>query len=886
MDASRWERVQALFHTVCDLNGAEQLERLAAECRDDRALYDEVAAMLASDRKRDGLLDAGVEELAARVLESGTEAAGRYQTIGAYSIQSVLGEGGMGTVFLGLRQDLGSVAAIKVLRDAWISPARRERFAAEQRTLAQFDHPNIARLLDADTLADGTPYFVMEYVDGAPLERYCQQRRCTVDERLRLFRAVCEAVQFAHQHAVIHRDLKPSNILVKSDGTVKLLDFGIAKQIEDYNPASDATRTGLRLMTPAYASPEQIRGERAAIHTDVYSLGVVLYQLLTGRLPFDVENRTPAEAAALLAERNPVRPSMVARRVQSQSAELAAASTASDAAWADLDVLCLTAMHKDVRKRYGSVEALMRDIDHYLRGEPLEARPDTWGYRLGKFVRRRRAAVAAGVAAALAVTALVAFFTARLATERNSALAEAARAQRIQHFMLNLFQGGDVEAGPAQDLRVTSLLERGVQEAGALDRDPQAQAELYQTLGDIYQKLGSLEHAEDLLNLALEKRRAHTAGGDSGVADNLVALGLLRVDQAKLEEAERLVREGLERNRKELPPGHPSIAAALDALGRVLQEKGEYGKAIPALEEAVGLRSAVSGISSELAGSLYELANAKFYAGEYKEAEALNQRVLAMTRRIFGERHPRVAETLVNLGAIQQDLGNYPEAEGFHRRALEITRRFFGEHHYRTAASLTMVARALVFQRKLDEAETLLRQAAAVQERTFGEAHPRVASALNELGNVALMRKQYDDARKAFERMAAIYRTVYSGRHYLIGTATSNLGSVYMAEQENARAEALFREALAMFLATQGPDHLNTAIARIKLGRTLLRQKQYGEAERETSAGAAILLKQVNPSVSWLHSARTDLAAIYDAQQQPQKAAELRKELAAMAAKK
>ncbi|MEP7367584.1 MAG: serine/threonine-protein kinase, partial [Acidobacteriota bacterium] len=479
MDASRWDRVQALFHKVCDLSGQEQLDVLAAECADDQALRDEVLAMLDRDRSPAELLDRGVEQLAGQILMEASAATASHKTIGAYRIQSVLGEGGMGTVFLGKRDDLGSVAAIKVLRDAWISPARRERFAAEQRTLAQLEHPNIARLLDADTLPDGTPYFVMEHVDGGPLERYCQDRRCTISERLRLFRAVCEAVQFAHRHAVIHRDLKPSNILVKADGTVKLLDFGIAKQLEEYNPSSDMTRTGLRLMTPAYASPEQIRGEPAAIHTDVYSLGVVLYQLLTGRLPFDVANRTPAEAATLLAERNPVRPSMVARRVEAHAAQQGLIPAVGDAAWADLDVLCLTAMHKDVQKRYGSVEALIRDIDHFLRGEPLEARPDTLGYRLGKFVRRRRRAVAAGIAVLVTITVLIAFFTSRLATERNSALAEAARTQRIQRFMLNLFQGGDVEAGPAKDLRVTALLERGVQEASTLDQDPLVQAELY-----------------------------------------------------------------------------------------------------------------------------------------------------------------------------------------------------------------------------------------------------------------------------------------------------------------------------------------------------------------------------------------------------------------------
>ncbi|MBL0157232.1 MAG: serine/threonine protein kinase [Bryobacterales bacterium] len=887
MDAGRWETIQSLFHSVADLPEAERAAALRASCGGDQDLMDEVLGMLAADGQSAALLDDGVVPLAERVMGAPVIPPEAYQDVGPYQIQRVLGEGGMGTVFLGVRTDLGSVAAIKILRDAWISPARRERFSLEQRTLARLDHPNIARLLDADTLPDGTPFFVMEYVDGEPLDGdYCDRHGCSLAQRLRLFRSVCEAVQFAHQHAVIHRDLKPSNILVTADGAVKLLDFGIAKHMGELDAVADLTRTGLRLMTPAYASPEQIRGERAALHTDVYSLGVVLYQLLTGRLPFDVGEQKSLEAALQLVERDAVRPSLVARRVMDKSPGGRNLLAASASAWADLDVLCLTAMHKDPRRRYGSAEALIRDIDHYLRGEPLEARPDTWSYRLGKFVRRRRQAVAAGVAALVAVAALVVFFTIRLTTERNAALAEAARTQRIQRFMMNLFQGGDTEAGPAKDLRVATLIERGVQEARTLDQDPAVQAELYQTLGEIYQKLGSLDQADGLLTSSLERRRAIAGGDGPGVAESLVAMGLLRVDQAKLDDAERLARAGLQLSRKNMGADHPAVATATDALGKVLGEQGKYAEAIPVLEEAVRLRSAPGAAAADLASSLYELANVYFYAGRYPEAEALNQRVLAISRRIYGERHPRVAEALVNLGAIQQDLGHYAEAERFHRQALPITQAYYGADHYRTASNITMVARALVFQKRLEEAVALLQQALAIQQRVFGKSHPRVASALNELGNVAVARRQFDEAKIAFRRMAEIYRDVYAGKHYLIGTAVSNLGSAYMAEKNWVQAEGLFREALAMFEQTLAPDHLNIAIARIKLGRTLLRQKRYGEAEMATGAGYRILTRQTSPAVSWLNSARTDLAEAYDALRQPEKAAAFRKELAQIQAQK
>lgn len=824
MTGERWNRVQDIFHAVSDIADpalrAAEVQRLS---KDDAEVRREVERMLAFDGE-DSVLESGPA-----AFDSETAAP---RQIGPYVIESVLGEGGMGTVFLARRPDLDVPAAIKVLRDAWISPARRRLFALEERTLARLDHPNIARLLDANTLDDGTPYFVMEYVDGKPLDAaYCERAGHRIRERLLLFRAVCEAVQFAHGQAVIHRDLKPSNILVRPDGTVKLLDFGIAKHMVSAGGNPDMTRTGLRLLTPAYASPEQVRGEPASVQMDVYSLGVILHLLLSGRLPSDEEE---------------LKPSMIVRRSGSALLE------AAESEWADLDVLCLTAMHKDVQKRYASVEALIRDIDHYLRAEPLEARPDSLGYRAGKFLQRNRNAVIAAGSALVAVSALIAFFVYRLAEERNTALAEAARTQRIQSFMRNLFQGGDAEAGPEKDLRVETLIDRGVHEARTLDKDPEAQAELYQTLGDIYHKLGKLEQAEAMLTAAVEMRRS---------PDNVVALAMLRTDQAKIDEAEKMAREGLQLARTSLPAGHPTIASATDALGKVLEEKGDYDGAIRELSEAVRLR-APGGDTAEHAGSLYELGNAYFYAGRYKECEQINQRVLAMVRKIYGERHPRVSEALTNLGAIQQDQGNYKEAEHYHREALALVRGFYGDQHYRTAASLTMVGRALVFQKRAPEAEPLLRQALEIQEHVFGPAHPRVASALNELGTVHLTLDRPAEARPHYVRMAEIYKAVYSGKHYLIGTALSNIGSTYMAEKNYPTAEPYFREAVAMFRETQGTDHINLGIAQIKLGRTLLRQNKIAEAEQSTSAGYAIVQKQVNPSASWLNSARADLEAI------------------------
>jgi len=879
MDRARWHRIQSIFHDAADTPQTERRAFVEAACGDDEELIVEVLAMLDQDASGRSLLDRSMADIAQETLAKSVPQSLILKEVGPYRILRLLGEGGMGVVYLAERSDLGTQVAIKVLRDAWLSPARRERFATEQRTLAQLNHPSIARLYDADILDDGTPWFVMEYVDGSPLTYYCRKLDCSVEQCLQLFRSVCEAVQHAHSHAVIHRDLKPSNILVKNDGSVRLLDFGIAKQLESLDLQVDQTMTGLRMMTPAYASPEQVRGDRVGISTDVYSLGVILYELLTGQLPFDLSGLTPAEAATVIAEHEPGKPS-AAVRPNADSGVSSPFLSLGPTAWADLDGLCLSAMHKDPVRRYRSVEALIRDIDHYLSGEPLEARPDSWQYRIGKFVRRNRRAVAATALSVILIVGLVFFFTLRLAKARDTALAEAARTQRIQQFMTSLFQGGDAAVGPSESLRVITVVERGVQEARNLNNDPKVQAELYQNFGSIYQKLGKFEEADALLRSALDRRKSLFGADSPEVAESLTALGLLRSDQARLGEAEQLVRDGLAMTRRHLPPNHPALAKANLAFGKVLAQRGFYDRAIDALNEAVRLQSAAGVAPADLATSLSILADAHYSAGHYDVCRSLYTRVLEMHRQIYDPRHPLIADDLGSLAAVQRDLGYYSEAEQLDRQALDIVQSYYGHDHPRTAGLLTALAESLTYQKKYDEAVSALEQALAIQERVYGPVHPSVAEALNELGNVASMRDKLDEAEARFRRAVDIYRAVYGDHHYLVAIALSNLAGISMDKKNYPRAEQLFRDVIRRYAETLPADNVNTAIAHIKLGRTLLRQNRYKDAEPETRAGYEILIKQSSPSTSFTRAARKDLAAEYEALNQPQKAARFRAELA------
>jgi serine/threonine-protein kinase len=689
-------------------------------------------------------------------------------------------------------------------------------------------------------------------------------------ERLTLLRTVAEAVQYAHRHLIIHRDLKPSNILVRQDGTVALLDFGISKQMEAVDVPTDHTRTGIRFMTPAYAAPEQMRGGQSGVHTDVYSLGVVLYELLTGRLPYDLAHRSPSEAETVLREHEAVKPSAVAKRVAQHATDGSFVPSASKAAWADLDVLCLTAMHKDPQRRYRSVEALIRDIDHFLRAEPLEARPESLPYRAGKYVTRHWRGIAATAATLAAVVVLVTVYTVRLASARTAAVVQATRTERIQTFMLNMFSGGDEIAGPADTLHVVTLLGRGVREARALDLEPAVQAELYGTLGGIYEALGNFERADTLLSAALDRRRALEGPAGPDVAASLIALGALRADQAEYADAQQLVRQGLAISSRspatDRVQGHGTIV-----LGQVLEDRGVYDSAILVLQDAVRLQSGPTGDATELGEALSELANSQFYIGHFHISDSINRQVLAIDRQVYGDRHPRVADDLINLGAIQHELGDYPQAEHFYRQALEIERAWYGTENPEVASALTMLGRTLVMEQRYDDADSLLREALAIQEHAYGPVHPRVASALNALGTAELSRGALDNAQSDFMRMRTIYESVYGDHHYLLGIAASDLASVAYARHDDSTAERLFRQAIRRLTASLSAGHLNTGIARIKLGQVLVHERRYAEAEGELRAGYQIVANQAKPAETWLSSARSALAMVYDSLHEPRR---------------
>jgi serine/threonine protein kinase/tetratricopeptide (TPR) repeat protein len=846
--------LQALFERASDLDPAERAAWLDSACAGDDALRRELEQLLLASTSDDGRLERMIGSAVRRVEDI---AAGIGRRIGQYRITGVLGEGGMGGVYRAARADgaFEHEVAVKLLSANRAVGEARRRFRSEQQILANLHHPNIAPLLDGGTTEDGVPYLVMEYIDGRPIDVYCDEHALPVDARLRLFRDVCAAVSYAHRNLVVHRDIKPSNILVTAEGGVRLLDFGIAKLLDAPldGPAVAQTRAEMRLLTPAYASPEQVRGGVVTTASDVYALGVLLCQLLGGALPYSFPDGRAGAIERVICEQDPRPPSAgcLEPRAERSAEEIAAQRSTTPrrlqrALAGDLDTIVLMALRKDPQRRYGSVQELSDDVARHLDGMPIRARADSRRYRAAKFIVRHRFGVAVAATfffmlAAVAITMTVQ--ARRIATERDVAEQERARAEELAGLVERVFTASDPRREPRPDVTVRELLDTGVRgvEAELVDQ-PLVLARLLRTIGTAYLNLGELEVAEHRLEQAVDLSRANLPPVHEDLAASLTKLADAKFANDEAIEAERLHGEALAMYRQTLPADDPRIAAVLNARGSVRQHLEKLDEAAADYEEALRIyRASESPRSADVAAVLSNLAQISHTRGDYEEAEARYREVLDIAHATLSSADPALGDYAYNLAVLLDERGRYDEAEVLYGEALTNNRAAFGNDHPEVATVLVALGRLYRDRGELDRARTVLEQAREIVRKRYGEQHTEYAYHTVSLAVLLKDQGELQAAQSMLEQAIATYRQRLPHAHAWLAGALRVLGETLTLEGRPAEAEAPLREALEIWEDVRDVEHWRVGETLSALGEALLVQGRVAEAEAPLSRGYELL---------------------------------------------
>jgi len=890
MTPERFEEIRRTFDALVEKPSAEIAPALQKIGDADPELRAEVERLLTARSRGHPVLDRQVVELIDAAETESLEG----RQVGAYRILRRVATGGMGTVFEAQRADdvFAKRVAVKVCAATLVGERIRDRFRWERQILARLEHANIARILDGGTTEQGSPYFVMEFVDGLPLDRYVEERGLGLEERLRLFCEVCHAVAYAHRNLVVHRDLKPSNILVEPEGNVKLVDFGIAKLLaEGSEAAANPTRTLLRAMTPEYAAPEQVRGDAITTATDVYALGVVLYELLTGRRPYRVTGATPSEWEHAILDQEPVRPSArvaTSPKAEEQTREHHGAPDLPIAQLrrrlrGDLDRIVLKALQKEPERRYPSADALAADIRRHLAGLPVSAHGDALTYRGMKFVKRHRVGVAA---ATLVFLSLIAGLVGTSVQARR-ATREASKASAVKDFLKSLFSASDPAQAQGKERTAKQLLEDGARRIETEFKDqPEVQSEVARLIAAVYLGLGEYGRAAPLLRADIELRRRLEGPKSVGVAESLTQLADVLYDQGRFDDAFLMYEEALSIQRARRGERSPQVAELLWDIAGVKRNRGDLAAAEALQKQSLAIYVATRGSDSSDATAVRESLAITYADGDrYGEAVAMNGPVVDWRERHYGSDHPDTLNARYNQATYLLALGRTAEASRIVQDVVARQRRVLGVRHDRLAASLRLLARALEQSGRGEGALAPIAEALAIRRKSLGPTHWQVALDLAwqgvieaETGRLAeaerdcrqalsLVDRQKDigpitlgnvrslagsvlaeagrleEADEQLSQAVAVFRSSHRSGVWF-GRALNALGNVARRRGQTAQAVEMGREALTVLEKSGGPNHPVLALARAHLGAALWAAGQASEGERLLRAGLGDLERE------------------------------------------
>ncbi|MCH9647893.1 MAG: serine/threonine-protein kinase [Deltaproteobacteria bacterium] len=808
MKTEAWPQIDALLEQLLALPRGDRAAFLDVACAGDGELRRQLERLAAADSAAGTFLERPVVNLAlpseAGQISTGSEKVGG--CIGPYRLLRILGQGGMGTVFLAEKQDshYHQQVAIKIIRGTERSEIL-QRFRQERQALASLLHPNIARLYDGGETTEGLPYLVMEVVEGLPIDTYCDRHRLGLRDRVRLFRQVCAAVQHAHQNLVVHRDLKPGNILVDQAGNPKLLDFGIAKILDPRGHQHWHTRTGQQPMTPDYASPEQVLGQGISTASDVYSLGVLLYRLLTGRSPYRrLEPTDPGFKKAICQEESQ-RPSEALDRISADDRQETLSPTEIAKARGttpkelrkslsrDLDTIALMALRKEPQRRYGSALEFSLDLDRYLQEKPVVAQPDTLPYRLGKFVRRNRLAVGGTLTLVLflLIFSIVTIYQSFLiAQERDLARSERAKAQQVSSFLMDLFENAGPERNQGKELTVREILDRSATEIEKLEDQPELQATYRGSIGRAYRGLGLYDKAQPLLEESLAQRISIHGESHPDVAESLRAMGLLYLEREDLPAAEQYLTLALSQLREYLDEADPRVTDLTGDLAYALYRRGKLSRSEEMARRALEM-ARISGDELIQSQALNVLALPIEARGQLETAEALFRESLALTRKASGATDLDVAMVINNLGTLQHSRKDLAAAEALYLEAQGIFIKVLGPDHPTLLAIYSNLARVAWERGQSVVAETRFREALELATELFGENHPLVANLSIPLARTLLSQGKAAQGEALVRSALEIYRELPPEKPWRIASAEATLGGCLSSRGQYQEAEPL-----------------------------------------------------------------------------------------------
>lgn len=826
--------------------------------------------------------------------------------IGRYQLLYRIGEGGMGEVWLAEQKEpVRRRVALKLIKAGMNSREVMARFDSERQTLALMNHPAIAKVFDAGATPQGVPYFVMEYVAGVPITTYCDNHRLGTLQRLELFMHVCEGVQHAHQKAIIHRDLKPSNILVAEvDGRAapKIIDFGVAKALtQKLTDETMFTRVGALIGTLQYMSPEQAKssGEDIDTRTDVYSLGIIFYELLAGAPPVELRKSEFEEFLRRLREDEPPKPSTKIRtQDNAASTEVARKRNTEPMVLArqmrgELDSIALKALEKDRSRRYASPSDFAADIKRYLNNEAVLAVPPSLGYRTRKFARRHRGAlITAGAFALVLITAAVISIRQSIRANREATIAQsqAAIARAVNNFLQNdllaqasaATQSGP-NAKPDPHLEVRTALDRAAQRIeGKFASQPEVEAAIRETIGQTYYELGLFPEATKQLERALDLRRRLLGPENSDTLMAMNRLANVYDDQGKYTEAEALDSQTLEIQRRVLGPEERDTLRSMNNLAIVYRHEGKYAQAEALLSQAVEIKRRVLGPEKpNTLKSMGNLANVYHDEGKYAQAETLFSQMLEVERRVSGSEHPDTLTSMDNLANIYEDEGKYAQAEALHSQALEMKRRVLGLDHPVTLESMMNLAFAYADEGKYTQAEALQRQTLEIKRRVLGSEHPDTLETLS--GFAALYQRQgkYALAEAYAAQALAGRRHALGSEHPDTMASAADLALAYVSQGKFTESEPLAREAMDTDGKIQ-PDGWQRFRAEGLLGASLAGEKAYAKSEPLLLEGYQGMLTRKDridmPDRYHLELAHQWLIQLYKDWGKPEKATQIARE--------